>query len=169
MSGKTVYLKMIALIQILSQIGSFVPCKSAKMRMTDKIFSRIGFHDCIEQSASSFTVELREMEYIYSNLTPNSLVIIDELFRSTNPQEGETLCWKFCEKLLRSIGISDDSYFKTPADDDEDSSKQNKSNFSLQFQGTNSKLSDVSRPFIYFTTHFKSLTKLSDKFNNAIK
>jgi MutS domain V len=47
--------------------------------MTDKIFSRIGFQDNIEQNASSFTVELREMEYIYSNLTPNSLVIMDNI------------------------------------------------------------------------------------------
>lgn len=163
---------MIALIQIMAQIGSFVPCKSAKIRMTDKIFSRIGFHDSIEQSASSFTVELREMEYIYSNLTPNSLVIIDELCRSTSPEEGEMICWKFCEKLLKAIGISNENYFKAPTDDKDDDglSKQNKSiNCSLQLQGANLKLSDVSRPFFYLTTHFKSLSKLSEKFNNAIK
>jgi DNA mismatch repair protein MSH4 len=95
MSGKTVYIKMIAIIQIMAQIGCFVPAKSASIRMCDKIFSRLGFQDNIEQNASSFTVELRDMEYIYSNLTPNSLVVIDELCRSTNPQEGEVCARKF--------------------------------------------------------------------------
>lgn len=107
MSGKTIYIKMIAVIQIMAQIGCFVPAKSAQLRMTDKIFSRIGFQDNIEASASSFTVELREMEYIYSNVTPNSLVIMDELCRSTNPQEGEVICYDYCKKLLSYIGVSD--------------------------------------------------------------
>lgn len=79
---------MIAIIQILAQIGCFVPALSAELRIVDRIFSRLGFRDNIEQKASSFTVELREMEFIYSNLTVNSLVIMDELCRSCNPQEG---------------------------------------------------------------------------------
>ncbi|CAO1340952.1 unnamed protein product [Diamesa serratosioi] len=137
MSGKTVYIKMIAIIQIMGQIGCFVPAVDAQLRLTDKLFSRLGFQDNIEQNASSFTIELREMEYLYSNLTPNSLVIMDELCRSTNPQEGEVLCWSFCEKFL-------------------------------QLQEKNTKLKDITRPFIFLTTHFTSLTKLSEKYNNAI-
>lgn len=86
MSGKTVYIKMIAIIQIMAQIGSFLPAKTATIRLCDKIFSRLGFQDNIEQNASSFSVELRDMDYIYNNLTPNSLVIMDELCRSTDPQ-----------------------------------------------------------------------------------
>ena len=112
MSGKTIYIKMIAVIQIMAQIGCFVPGSNAILRITDKLFSRIGFEDNIEQGASSFTVELREMEYIYTNLTPNSLVIMDELCRSTNPQEGEKNCWDFSEKLLKFISGSDDNYYK---------------------------------------------------------
>jgi DNA mismatch repair protein MSH4 len=86
MSGKTVYIKMIAVIQIMAQIGSFLPAKTATIRLCDKIFSRLGFQDNIEQNASSFSVELRDMDYIYNNLTPNSLIIMDELCRSTDPQ-----------------------------------------------------------------------------------
>lgn len=167
MSGKTIYIKMIAIIQIMAQIGCFVPAKKAMLRITDKIFSRIGFSDSIELGASSFTVELREMEYIYSNLTPNSLVIMDELCRSTNPQEGETICWKFCDRLLNFLGISDDNCFKS-ANDNDDVEGQNQTIESLQTIGNELKLKDVSRPFIFLTTHFTSLTKLSKKYNNAI-
>jgi DNA mismatch repair ATPase MutS len=164
---------MIAVIQIMAQIGCFVTASNAKLRMTDKIFSRIGFQDSIEQGASSFAVELREMEYIYSNLTPNSLVIMDELCRSTNPQEGELICWNFCEKLLNFIGLSDENYFKpkieTEDDDMDDTSKEQSRRMStLQIRGNNIKLNVISRPFIFLTTHFTSLTKLADKFNNAI-
>lgn len=157
----------------MAQIGCFVPAKNAMMRMTDKMFSRIGFQDSIEQGASSFTVELREMEYIYSNLTPNSLVIIDELCRSTNPQEGEMICCKFCEKLLKFVGVSDENYFK-PANEDENeddemngTTSRSRSNSSLQIRGV--KLKDIARPFIYLTTHFTSLAKLSGKYNNMTK
>ena len=182
MSGKTIYIKMIAIIQIMGQIGCFVPAADAQLRLADKLFSRIGFQDNIEQNASSFTIELREMEYMYSNLTPNSLVIIDELCRSTNPQEGEVLCWSFCEKLLKYIGISNDDYYKIPEDNqiDEDivmeegdepagNLSRNNHSSSLQLQGKSTKLKDITRPFIFLTTHFTSLTKLSEKFNNAIK
>lgn len=171
MSGKTVYIKMIAIIQIMAQIGCFVPASSAQLRMTDKIFSRIGFQDSLEQSASSFTVELREMDYIYSNLTSSSLVIMDELCRSANPQEGEKICWDFSEKLLNFIGIVDDKSFKSPPENESgeaNETENRKNNTSLSVRGANSKLKDVSRPFIFLTTHFASLTKLADHFNNAI-
>lgn len=174
MSGKTIYIKMIAIIQIMAQIGCFVPASNAQLRMTDKLFSRIGFQDNIEQNASSFTIELREMEYIYSNLTPNSLVIIDELCRSTNPQEGEIICWSFCEKLLNFIGVSDDDYFKfrkneEPNDEDDEIGAKTNNSTSLQFQGSDIKLKNIARPFVFLTTHFASLTKLAEKHTNAIK
>lgn len=174
MSGKTIYIKMTAVLQIMAQIGCFVPARTAKFRMTDKIFSRIGFQDSIEQGASSFTMELREMEYIYSNLTPNSLVIIDELCRSTNPHEGEMICSKFCEKLLNFIGVADENYFKVAPENEDDEMngthvRQSRSNSTLQIEGSQIKLKDIARPFIFLTTHFTSLAKLSEKFNNMIK
>lgn len=146
MSGKTIYIKMIAIIQIMAQIGCFVPAISATMRMTDKLFSRIGFQDNIEQSASSFTVELREMEYIYSNLTPNSLVIIDELCRSTNPQEGEQICWSYCEKLLEFIGVSDDGYFKPLVEDENGEIIHSHHSRSLETRRTEVKLKSTTTP-----------------------
>lgn len=174
MSGKTIYIKMIAILQIMAQIGCFIPGSNAILRMTDKLFSRIGFEDNLAQHASSFTVELREMEYIYSNLTPNSLVIMDELCRSTNPQEGEQICWTFCEKLLKFIGVSDDNYFELETENEDKTVdgkifRQSRSNTSLQFRGCGIKIKDVARPFIYLTTHFTTLTKIVEKYNNALK
>lgn len=165
MSGKTIYIKMIAIIQIMAQIGCFVPAMSAELRIVDRIFSRLGFQDNIEQKASSFTVELREMEFIYSNLTVNSLVIMDELCRSCNPQEGELICWKYCEKLLRHIGLSDDNYFK--ADETGDTKSDEKSDLTSRMRLA--KLKDVTRPFVFLTTHFKTLHKLDEKFENLTK
>lgn len=113
------------------------------------------------------------MEYIYSNLTPNSLVIMDELCRSTNPQEGEYICWQFCEKLLKFVGIVDENCFKAPNDEEDDpmdgtGEKQSLITSSVTLVA-DTKLKDVARPFIYLTTHFPSLTRLSEFFNNAIK
>ncbi|KAG5683991.1 hypothetical protein PVAND_013244 [Polypedilum vanderplanki] len=170
MSGKTIYIKMVAVIQVMAQIGSFVPAKSATIRMCDKIFSRLGFQDSLEQNASSFTVELRDMEYIYSNLTPNSLVIIDELCRSTAPNEGEVLCYAFCEKLLNFIGVSNDDYFKIipESEDDNMNSTHKNTSRSLEIKAADIKLKDIARPFIYMTTHFDELSKLAENFNNTV-
>lgn len=72
MSGKTIYLKMIALLQILAQIGCFVPATSAEFRMCDKLFTRMGFNDNIEQDASSFIIEVGSL---------NSSISIPNLYR----------------------------------------------------------------------------------------
>lgn len=169
MSGKTIYIKMVAIIQILGQIGCFVPASQAQLRMTDKLFSRLTFQDNFEQHASSFTVELREMEYIYLNLTPNSLVIIDELCRSTNHQEGEVLCWKYCEKLLQYIGISDENYFDVNEESLDENESRMRNLTSLRVEGQNIKLKDVTKPFFFVTTHFNSTTKLIQKYQNVVK
>lgn len=58
MGGKTVYLKMLAILQIMAQLGCYLPAKSAQFRITDRLFSRMGFNDCIEQNASSFISEV---------------------------------------------------------------------------------------------------------------
>ncbi|XP_037047963.1 mutS protein homolog 4-like [Bradysia coprophila] len=158
MGGKTIYLKMIAMLQILAQLGCFVPARTAQFRLTDKILSRIGFGDRIECNLSGFVLEMRETEYIFKNITPNSLVIIDELCRSTKPEEGEVLAWDICERFIRLIGVSNDGrYF----DESEASSTSKSSNKSL-------KLSSITSPFIFFVTHFDSITKLQDKFLSVV-
>nr|XP_039269249.1 mutS protein homolog 4-like [Styela clava] len=100
MSGKSTYLKQVALLQIMAQIGSFVPAEYASFRLSDQIFSRVGSDDDIETNSSTFMVEMKEINYIIQNVTGNSLVIIDELGRGTSSEEGVGLCWAISEFLL---------------------------------------------------------------------
>ncbi|XP_072025616.1 mutS protein homolog 4-like [Amphiura filiformis] len=100
MSGKSTYLKQIALLQIMAQIGCFVPADYASFRICDQIFSRIGFEDDIETNASTFMLEMREANYIVQNCSHKSLVIIDELGRGTSSEEGIGICYAICEFLL---------------------------------------------------------------------
>ncbi|CAG8516129.1 2820_t:CDS:10, partial [Racocetra persica] len=81
MSGKSTYLRQIALMNIMSQLGSFVPAEYASFRLVDQLFTRICNDNNIETNASTFIVEMRETAYILQNITDNSLVIIDELGR----------------------------------------------------------------------------------------
>ncbi|XP_059482912.1 mutS protein homolog 4-like isoform X2 [Neocloeon triangulifer] len=102
MAGKSIYIRQVALLQIMAQIGCFVSAEAAEFRITDRIFSRIGFEDSIEGNASTFVVEMREMNYILQQMTPSSLIIIDELCRGTSSEEGMSIAWGICEWLLRS-------------------------------------------------------------------
>ncbi|VVC91273.1 unnamed protein product [Leptidea sinapis] len=79
MGGKSIYIKQIAIMQVMAQLGCFLPATSAVLRLTDRIFSRIGFNDSVELNASTFVVEMKEVQHILQGLTPSSLVIIDEL------------------------------------------------------------------------------------------
>ncbi|XP_019848959.1 PREDICTED: mutS protein homolog 4 isoform X2 [Amphimedon queenslandica] len=100
MSGKSTYMKQVALLQIMAQIGCFVPAEYASFRLTHQVFSRIGSDNDIETNASTFTVEMREINYILQNISDDSLVVIDELGRGTSSEEGVGLCYAICEKLL---------------------------------------------------------------------
>lgn len=163
MGGKTIYIKMIALIQIMAQLGSFVPAKEAQIRISDKLFSRIGFEDNMDASASSFVIEIREMEYILKNITPNSLVIMDELCRSTNPHEGKELAWCLSERLIRFNGLTNDgTYF----DDDDDDNQNDNQNRKTTRKAT---LKSITSPFIFMTTHFLELSKLAHNNFGAVK
>lgn len=100
MSGKSTYIRQIALLTIMAQIGCFVSADSCQLRITDHLFTRIGTSDCLEDNASSFMVEMRDMAYILQNYVPRSLIIIDELGRGTSICDGCALAWSFCEALL---------------------------------------------------------------------
>lgn len=102
MSGKSTYLRQIMLLQIMAQIGSFVPAEYASFRVANQMFSRVGSDDDIETNSSTFTVEMRETNYIIHNISENSLIIIDELGRGTSSEEGIGLCHSICEYLLSS-------------------------------------------------------------------
>ncbi|KAK0063937.1 mutS protein 4-like isoform X1 [Biomphalaria pfeifferi] len=102
MAGKSTYLRQVALLQIMAQIGSFVPAQYASFRITDQIFTRLGSDDDMESNSSTFTLEMKESNYILQNITDNSLVIIDELGRGTSAEEGIGLCWAISENLLKT-------------------------------------------------------------------
>eukprot|EP00891_Asterochloris_glomerata_P002051 jgi/Astpho2/2051/Aster-00547 len=100
MAGKSTYLRQVALIVVMAQIGSFVPAQYASIRLVDKIFTRIGTQDSIEDNSSSFLVEMQEMSYILRHGTQRSLVIIDELGRSTSTVDGTGIAWAMAEHLI---------------------------------------------------------------------
>ncbi|KAK5672792.1 MutS protein msh4 [Batrachochytrium dendrobatidis] len=102
MSGKTTYLRQIALLSILAQIGTFVPAEYISARLVDCLFSRIGTDDSFEANSSTFMCEMREAAFILSNVTESSLVIIDELGRGTSTSDGFGVCFAICEQLLNT-------------------------------------------------------------------
>ncbi|XP_041374859.1 mutS protein homolog 4-like isoform X2 [Gigantopelta aegis] len=102
MSGKSTYLRQVALLQIMAQLGSFVPAEYASFRIADQIFSRIGSDDDMETNSSTFMLEMKEINYIVQNVTPTSVIIIDELGRGTSAEEGVGICYAVCEHLLKT-------------------------------------------------------------------
>ncbi|XP_055328886.1 mutS protein homolog 4-like [Paramacrobiotus metropolitanus] len=100
MAGKTTYIKQVALLQIMAQIGSFVPATFASFPVFEQIFSRFGSGDDIASNASTFMVEMRDMFHICTQANEKTLVLIDELGRGTSPEEGVAVCWALCEQLL---------------------------------------------------------------------
>ncbi|KFD71745.1 hypothetical protein M514_04303 [Trichuris suis] len=102
MSGKSTYLKTVGMLQLLAQMGSFVPAQIASFRLCDQLFSRIGHNDSLESSSSSFMVEMKDMSYILNNFTNESLILIDELGRNTSEDEGYACCVAICERFMTS-------------------------------------------------------------------
>lgn len=102
MAGKSTYIRQIALLVILSQMGSYVPAKSATVGVVDKIFTRIGAHDDITKGQSTFMVEMSETADILNNLTPASLVILDEIGRGTSTYDGLSLAWALAEHFQKN-------------------------------------------------------------------
>uniref|UniRef100_A0A158R415 DNA_MISMATCH_REPAIR_2 domain-containing protein n=1 Tax=Syphacia muris TaxID=451379 RepID=A0A158R415_9BILA len=102
MAGKSTYLKQLCLLQILAQTGSFVPAEFAGFPVLSRIYSRIGHNDDLTSNLSSFAVEMTEILPLFSATDSASLVVIDELARSTGTEEGIALCFAICEELLKT-------------------------------------------------------------------
>ncbi len=104
MSGKSTYMRMLACIIVLAQIGSFVPAKSADLMIFDAIFTRIGASDDLVSGQSTFMVEMSEANYAISNATKNSLVLFDEIGRGTATYDGMALAQAILEYLHEKVG-----------------------------------------------------------------
>jgi DNA mismatch repair protein MutS len=104
MAGKSTFLRQNALICIMAQIGSFVPAQSAKIGVVDRLFSRIGAGDNIAQGQSTFMMEMLETAHILNNMTPRSLIILDEIGRGTSTYDGLAIAWSIIEWIDHNIG-----------------------------------------------------------------
>ena len=104
MSGKSTYMRQMAIIVIMAQMGSFVPCKSATLPIIDKIFTRIGASDDLVSGESTFMVEMKEARNAICNATKNSLILFDELGRGTATYDGMSLAQAILEYISDYIG-----------------------------------------------------------------
>lgn len=104
MAGKSTYLRQIALICLLAQIGSFIPAKKAKLGMVDRIFTRIGAVDDLTRRQSTFMVEMIETATILNQATQKSLIILDEIGRGTATFDGLSIAWAVAEYIHDNIG-----------------------------------------------------------------
>jgi len=104
MSGKSTYLRQVALISLMAQMGSFVPARSAHIGVVDRIFTRVGASDDLATGRSTFMVEMNETANIMNNATDRSLVILDEIGRGTSTFDGVSIAWAVAEHLVTQIG-----------------------------------------------------------------
>jgi len=113
MAGKSTYMRQVALITLMAQIGSFVPAKSANISICDKIFTRIGASDDLAGGKSTFMVEMWEVSNILKNATSKSLVLLDEVGRGTSTYDGLSIAWSVIEYISKNNDLKCKTLFAT--------------------------------------------------------
>ena len=113
MAGKSTYMRQVALITIMAQIGCFVPASYAKIGIVDKVFTRVGASDDLSMGQSTFMVEMSEVATILKNATKNSLVILDEIGRGTSTYDGLAIAWAVVEYMTNKEKIGCKTLFAT--------------------------------------------------------
>lgn len=103
MAGKSTYMRQVAVLTIMAQIGSFIPAKSGMFSPVDRIFTRIGATDDISTGQSTFMVEMQEVSYILRNATRNSLILLDEIGRGTSTYDGMSIARAVVEYIDKKI------------------------------------------------------------------
>ncbi len=113
MAGKSTYLRQVALITLMAQVGSFVPAEAAAIGVVDRIFTRVGASDDLATGQSTFMMEMSETANILNNATPRSLVILDEIGRGTSTFDGLSIAWAVAEYLHESPRLGCKTLFAT--------------------------------------------------------
>ena len=113
MAGKSTYMRQVALITLMAHLGSFVPAKSAKIPIVDRIFTRVGASDDLASGQSTFMVEMSETAYILRNATRHSLIILDEIGRGTSTFDGLAIAWAVVEYLCDPDRVGAKTLFAT--------------------------------------------------------
>ncbi|MDF2520607.1 MAG: mutS [Clostridia bacterium] len=113
MAGKSTYMRQVALITLMAQIGSFVPASNAVIGVVDRIFTRVGASDDLASGQSTFMVEMSELANIINNATSRSLIILDEIGRGTSTFDGLSIAWSVVEFITSSENIGAKTLFAT--------------------------------------------------------
>ncbi len=113
MAGKSTYIRQVALIVIMAQMGSFVPARAAEIGLIDRVFTRVGASDDLVRGRSTFMVEMQETANILNNATPRSLVVLDEIGRGTSTFDGISIAWSVAEYLHNQEAVKAKTLFAT--------------------------------------------------------
>jgi DNA mismatch repair protein MutS len=113
MAGKSTYIRQVALIVLLAQMGSFVPAREATIGLTDRIFTRIGAQDYLTRGQSTFMVEMNETANILNNATSRSLIVLDEIGRGTSTFDGLSIAWSVVEYIHNEKSLKTRTLFAT--------------------------------------------------------